>query len=63
MTDYQRGYDDGLERAALMLQRKADKMRASANTTADTMARIYEEEAKEILAARGWLGLGFEEPT
>lgn len=52
MTDYQRGYDDGLERAAMMLMRKADKMRASGNTTGDTMARIFEAEADEILARR-----------
>ena len=49
---YREGQNDGLERAAVHLQRKADKMRNGANATADFMARIYEAEAAEILAMK-----------
>lgn len=58
MNEYQNGYDDGLERASLHLQRKADKIRAGVTDggwgkpTADMMARIFETEAEEILAQR-----------
>ena len=60
MTPYQEafnngfnnGFNDGLERAAIHLQCKAHQMRDHGNITANTMARIYEEEAEQILALR-----------
>jgi hypothetical protein len=55
LRHYDEAKNDGLERAALHLQRKADKMRAQPNgsdPTADMMARIFEGEAAEMLALR-----------
>jgi len=52
MTDWQRGFNDGLEEAATILQKKAIKMREAANVTAETMAKIFEDEAATILAAK-----------
>lgn len=43
-------FNDGLGRAAMHLQQKANKMRQAGNVTADMMARVYEAEAAEIMA-------------
>lgn len=45
-------FNDGLERAALHLQRKADKMREANGVTSRAMAQIFETEAAEILEQR-----------
>ena len=53
LANYRSAFDDGIERAALHLQRKADQMRKdNPGPTADMMARIFEAEAEEILALR-----------
>jgi len=49
---YEDGFDAGLEKAAAMLRAKAGKARAAGNVTADTIARIFEEIAVDILAYR-----------
>lgn len=54
LSHYQQAYDDGLERAALNLQRKADKMREGVDPGSESaiMAHIFEVQADEILALR-----------
>lgn len=58
MTDrhYDEAFNDGLEHAALFLQRKADRLSKPAEEfgapTANMMARVFEEQATEILALR-----------
>lgn len=52
MTDYQRGYDNGLAKAYMMLMRSAAKLHASKVQTSITVAKVLEHEAEEILFKR-----------
>lgn len=51
---YDEAFNDGLEKASLVLRRKAHKMRMQLGGAhvSETMARIFDAEADEILALR-----------
>lgn len=49
-------FNEGVEASADLLQAKADELRSIGNLTADTMARVFDEQVAAIRALRRELG-------